>query len=223
MSDLLMETSNAAKGQSNVITQERELLQSEFDAYKSTSQTEMARKNAEILELQESLSKAYNANEKAGLELKQTQTKNAESRKELIVEYEKKIQDFRADNASSASVRRQLEKTTANLQNLEKKYTISEDKNIELKHIVDSLKSEITALEKLNHNLKETVKKMTNDANKNDFADTFEEVMREEMMSMKSAFEAKLRIAQDQVEVMSKKRLSEIRNIEGSKSTSGFR
>ena len=223
MSDLLMETSNAAKGQSNVITQERELLQSEFDAYKSTSQTEMARKNAEILELQESLSKAYNANEEAGLELKQTQTKNAESRKELIVEYEKKIQDFRADNASSASIKRQLEKTTANLQNLEKKYTISEDKNIELKHIVDSLKSEITALEKLNHNLKETVKKMTNDANKNDFADTFEEVMREEMMSMKSAFEAKLRIAQDQVEVMSKKRLSEIRNIEGSKSTSGFR
>ncbi len=30
----------------------------------------------------------------------------------------------------------------------------------------------------------DTIKKMTNQASKNDFADTFEEVMREEMMAM---------------------------------------
>ena len=203
--------------------QENKLVTLELEAYKTTSQTDLTRKNAEILALQESLSKAYEANEKSNNILQEAKDTAASSRKELIQDYENKIQVFRADNAASGSMKRQLEKATTNAVNLEKRCSIAEEKNIEMNGSLECLKSDLAALEKMNQSLMDTIKKMTNQASKNDFADTFEEVMREEMMAMKMAFEVKLKIARQQTEAMSKKRQSEITRIEGSKSASGLR
>eukprot|EP00603_Paraphysomonas_imperforata_P008461 CAMPEP_0114424154 /NCGR_PEP_ID=MMETSP0103-20121206/6539_1 /TAXON_ID=37642 ORGANISM="Paraphysomonas imperforata, Strain PA2" /NCGR_SAMPLE_ID=MMETSP0103 /ASSEMBLY_ACC=CAM_ASM_000201 /LENGTH=574 /DNA_ID=CAMNT_0001592881 /DNA_START=48 /DNA_END=1775 /DNA_ORIENTATION=+ len=220
---LVSEKSKAAVAQYNDILEQHKHTNVELDALKSSSQTELARKNAEILALQESLSKAYSENEKADGILKEVKENYANSRKDLIQVYEGKIQQYRADNASSASMKRQLEKAKASVEELEKKNVAADHKNIELKGSLDCLKSDMVALEKMNQNLLDTIKKMTNDASKNDFADTFEEVMREEMMAMKGAFEEKLKIARQQTEAMSKKRQSEISRIEGSRSSTGLR
>lgn len=223
MINLISSKSKAAVEQYNDILQENKLTTVEFDAYKTTTSTDLSRKNAEILELQESLSKAYAVNAKADTVLLEVKESNAKSRKELIQDYENKIQEFRADNAASGAVKRQLEKAKANVDILEKRCSAAEDKNIELNGSLECLKSDLAALEKMNQTLMETIKKMTNQASKNDFADTFEEVMREEMMAMKMAFEEKLKIARQQTEAMSKKRQSEINRIEGSRSTGGLR
>jgi chromosome segregation ATPase len=220
---LVASKSKGAVEQYNDMLQENKLASLEFDAYKTTTQSDIARKNTEILALQESLSQANAVNAKADKVLQQVKESSASSRKELIQEYENKMQEFRAENASSASMKRQLEKAKTSVMDLEKRYNTSEDKNIELNGSLECLKSDLIALEKINHNLTETIKKMTNQASKNDFADTFEEVMREEMMAMKGAFEAKLKIARQQTEAMSRKRQSEISRIESSRSTGGLR
>jgi chromosome segregation ATPase len=220
---LVAEKSKAAVEQFNDILQEKKLASVEFEAFKSTTQSDLARKNAEILALQESLSKAYDANGKADSILKEVRDNYANSRKDLIQDYESKIQEYRAENASSASMKRQLEKAKTSVEELEKRCVTAENKNIELDGSMECLKSDLAALEKMNQSLMDTIKKMTNEASKNDFADTFEEVMREEMMAMKGAFEQKLKIARQQTEAMSRKRQSEISRIEGSRSSSGLR
>jgi chromosome segregation ATPase len=220
---LVASKSKVAVDQYNEMLQESKLASIELDAYKTTSRADLARKNAEILALQESLSKAYVANEKADSILQEAKDSSSSSRKELIQEYENKMQEFRADHAASASMKRQLEKAKTGLESLEHRCAVAEDKNMDMNGSLECLKSDLTALEKINQNLMDTIKKMTNQASKNDFADTFEEVMREEMMAMKMAFETKLKIAREQTEAMSKKRQSEISRIEGSRSTSGLR
>lgn len=219
---LVADKSKAAVQQYNDMLEQHKHANAEMDALKSSSQTELAQKNAEILALQESLSKAYSENEKSAGILQEVKENYANSRKDLIEDYEGKMQQYRADNASSASMKRQLEKAKTSVEELEKKNVAAEHKNIELKGSVDCLKSDMAALEKMNQNLMDTIKKMTNDASKNDFADTFEEVMREEMMAMKGAFEEKLKIARQQTEAMSRKRQSEISRIEGSRSSTGL-
>ena len=106
MVSLVGDKSKAAVAQYNDIREQHKHTNVELEALKSSSQTELARKNAEILALQESLSKAYTENEKAGGILKEVKENYANSRKDLIEDYEGKIQQYRADNASSASMKR---------------------------------------------------------------------------------------------------------------------
>lgn len=212
---LVTDKSRAAVEQFHDMRQQTELLTLELEAVKSTSLSDSARKNAEILALQESLSKAYDANGKAASVLHEVKEINASSRKELIQEYEGKLLEMRSETAASSSVKRQLDKAKASMEALEARCGAAEHKNIELEGALQSSKTDLAAQENLNQTLKDVIKKMTNEANRNDFADTFEEVMREEMMAMKGAFEAKLKIAREQTEAMSRKRQSEINRIEG--------
>lgn len=65
--------------------------------------------------------------------------------------------------------------------------------------------------------LVETYKQQLREAPTKDgrqFGDSFQEVMQDEMMTMKMAFEAKLRAARDEVEAVSRKHQGEIQRIQ---------
>lgn len=85
-----------------------------------------------------------------------------------------------------------------------------DDRRAALEGRVQECLAEIEALTKINDNLKTKLKDMSGTDDRRDFADTFEEVMREEMMAMKVAFEAKLRIAKAETEAASRRNQLEI-------------
>jgi chromosome segregation ATPase len=73
--------------------------------------------------------------------------------------------------------------------------------------------------EKLKCKIKELSAANAKDKGKdNNFFDTFEEVMQEEMFTMKMAFEAKLKAARDESEALSKKHQQEIQRLQASSS-----
>ena len=62
----------------------------------------------------------------------------------------------------------------------------------------------------LNDNLMRKLKKLASQDTSRDFAETFEEVMREEMMAMKTAFEAKLKLAVEERDIATRRHQSEL-------------
>lgn len=88
--------------------------------------------------------------------------------------------------------------------------------------MITTLNEEVSTYKKLNLSLINKLKSMSNNNNNNDgreFLDSFEEVMRDELMTMKSAFEAKLKAARDEADELSRKHLVEINRL---KSSNGF-
>ena len=76
-------------------------------------------------------------------------------------------------------------------------------------------KSEVEAYKQLNDKLKDKIRSMgTGYKDNKDFLDTFEEVMREEMMTMKSAFEMKLKNAKEDAENISRRHRQEIQRLQ---------
>lgn len=70
--------------------------------------------------------------------------------------------------------------------------------------------SEVASLRSLNDNLMRKLKNLSSQDKARDFAETFEEVMREEMMAMKTAFEAKLRVAIEERDIASRRHQTEL-------------
>jgi hypothetical protein len=58
------------------------------------------------------------------------------------------------------------------------------------------------------------LKKLSAQDTTKDFADTFEEVMREEMMAMKTAFEAKLRVAVEERDTATRRHQTELHRLQ---------
>jgi hypothetical protein len=54
------------------------------------------------------------------------------------------------------------------------------------------------------------LKKLSSQDTSRDFAETFEEVMREEMMAMKTAFEAKLKLAVEERDTATRRHQTEL-------------
>ncbi len=81
------------------------------------------------------------------------------------------------------------------------------------------LGTELVKYKALTEKLKQKIRDIT-PMDKREFLDSFEEVMRDEMMAMKEAFEAKLRMAKGEVEAMSRKHQQDIMRLKDSSSTS---
>jgi hypothetical protein len=73
----------------------------------------------------------------------------------------------------------------------------------------------MTSLRSLNESLMRKLKKLGSQTDSaKDFADTFEEVMREEMMAMKVAFEAKLRVAVEERDTATRRHQTELHKLQ---------
>lgn len=58
------------------------------------------------------------------------------------------------------------------------------------------------------------LRELSNKENKRDFTDTFEEVMREEMMAMKTAFELKLKVATEERDIATRRHQNELQKLQ---------
>lgn len=82
---------------------------------------------------------------------------------------------------------------------------------------IRELRTELEGYKELSESLKSKIRGFGVKENKQ-FLDTYEEVMREEMMAMKRAFEAKLQAAKEEIETISRKHKAEFdRKIQGNK------
>lgn len=84
------------------------------------------------------------------------------------------------------------------------------------------LGTELIKYKALTEKLKQKIRDIT-PMDKREFLDSFEEVMRDEMMAMKDAFETKLRLAKGEVEAMSRKHQQDILRLKDSSSTSSLK
>lgn len=95
--------------------------------------------------------------------------------------------------------------------------SLSDDKT-SLETQQKTMQDEINQYKKLTESLKNKIRELTakSGGDSKDFMDTFEEVMQEEMMTMKSAFETKLRLAKEDADKMSRRHQQEILRMQSS-------
>ncbi len=85
------------------------------------------------------------------------------------------------------------------------------EKSSQQQHIM-MLEEELQQYKVLTEKLKQRIRDIS-PLDKREFLDSFEEVMRDEMMAMKGAFEVKLKLAKSEVEALSKKHQQDIQKI----------
>lgn len=157
--------------------------------------------------------------------VEQTTNQNQEQRQKIIyLENELNNMKLSANSAKS------LENYQILVNELETKIRSLEIEKLKLENLKDTQTMENKQYQSMIEKLKDKIKDLsmkstsgkgnttTAGGNNNEFFDTFEEVMKEEMMTMKMAFEAKLKAAKDEADALSKKHQQEIQRIQASAS-----
>jgi hypothetical protein len=104
-----------------------------------------------------------------------------------------------------------LERLPPLLAQEEEKRLKAEDEKISLNSLVMAMTEELKQYKHLNEQLKQKMREMTGkDTSSKEFIDSFEEVMQDELMAMKGAFEAKLRVKSEEAEAMTTRHRQEI-------------
>lgn len=96
-----------------------------------------------------------------------------------------------------------------------------EDRRYALERSNNEIQSEMISVRTLNESLMKKLRDLSNKENKREFTDTFEEVMREEMMAMKTAFELKLKIATEERDVATRRHQTELQRLQNRIKTLG--
>ena len=140
-----------------------------------------------------------------------------------IAELERRCEDYQAKEregkielGSLRAQMSQMDKFPEKIAQLQSQLLDTDDRRVALEGRVAECTAEIDALNKLVQSLKDKMKAMSGSGERRDFADTFEEVMREEMMAMKVAFESKLKIAREEADAASRRHQLEIKKAHGS-------
>jgi hypothetical protein len=143
-------------------------------------------------------------------------TKEVLSLKECIQQKDAQINKLLQDQEQNLLLKEisstQYEAYTKELE--EKVATLTKDKDNLSFQFTNSV-LECKQYKQLTEKLKQKIKDLSNqvgggNGKDKDFLDTFEEVMQEEMLTMKIAFEAKLKAAKDESDALSKKHQQEI-------------
>ena len=196
---------------------------------KKTSEASQSNKSVEYLEadnqtLREQLVKVAGENEGriSAMQEEYDKLKSANSEKSLadmkyIAELEKRceendvnVRELRIELSGLRSQLTTMDKYPEKIQKLQSQLLDTEDRRVSLERDVADGLVEIATLSKMNDTLKIKIKELSGSDDRREFADTFEEVMREEMMAMKVAFEAKLKAAKTEAESASRKAQLEI-------------
>ena len=102
---------------------------------------------------------------------------------------------------------------------------LAEEKELKAEFRIKDLSEEVLSLQSINEKLKEKMKELVGKGaagTGKDFLDSFEEAMLDELMMMKTAFEAKLKRAKEEADSMSRKHQEIIRTMQSSKSTTSL-
>lgn len=136
-----------------------------------------------------------------------------------IAEKNKLIEKAKAE--CSITNNSEIDRLQQMIADLNERLITSDTENIKIRQTAMDAQEELESYKKLSDKLKAKIRELSNKTiDKQDFMDTFEEVMKEEMMTMKEAFEAKLRNAREEAEANSKRYQQELNRIQSKKSFS---
>ena len=147
-------------------------------------------------------------------ESKEEASKNAaevDALKQTIEALRTKIDEQNSEIAANTKKIFELEKGAELVIQLTAKIATVQEKNYELEAELKSSKETIEMYKTNCENLKQKIRQLG--SGNNDFMDTFEEVMREEMQAMKTAFENKLRLAKEDNEISAQRHKQAIQNL----------
>lgn len=187
------------------ISSVKDMLESEIQNY--TMERELLMKDLTALTNEhDALKGAYHALE--------TETVNKKGESELqkkLTASQELIEQLQSELASMARRSLELERLPPLLSELEIKFKASEDARIKNDFKVKEITEELSSYKVLCEKLKQKIRDMSGkDSKTQDFLDSFEEVMRDEMMTMKMAFEAKLKQAKEEADANSRRHQEEI-------------
>lgn len=137
-------------------------------------------------------------------ELASLHQKNHSNANEELKKAKEKIANLNLDYAAASRKILDLEKGADLVVQLTVKAASVQEQNCELENQLKESKETIEMYKEMTASLKKKIRELGTGDSK-DFMDTFEEVMREEMMAMKVAFENKLKLAKEDAQVMSRR------------------
>lgn len=142
-------------------------------------------------------------------------SKNYAELQKRIEELQNMVVVMESESAKLQKRLQQYEKLPARIADLEVKISEQDMKINQIKTEKLQIQAEMESYKQLTRTLQEKLKSLGSRNNDGrDFLDSFEEVMRDEMMTMKTAFEAKLKVAKDEAENATKKHLQEIQRMQ---------
>jgi len=144
----------------------------------------------------------------------ETETMNKKGDSDLqkkLTAAQEMLEQVQSELASMARRSLELERLPPLLSELEIKFKASEDAKIKNDFKVKEITEELGSYKALCEKLKQKIRDMSGkDSKTQDFLDSFEEVMRDEMMTMKLAFETKLKQAKEEADANSRRHQEEI-------------
>jgi chromosome segregation ATPase len=187
------------------ISSVKDMLESEIQNY--TMEREILMKDLRSLTNDhDALKGAYHA-----LETESMNKKGDNELQKKLTAAQEMIEQVQSELASMARRSLELERLPPLLSELEIKFKASEDARIKNDFKVKEVTEELSSYKVLCEKLKQKIRDMSGkDSKTQDFLDSFEEVMRDEMMTMKIAFEAKLKQAKEEADANSRRHQEEI-------------
>jgi hypothetical protein len=137
-------------------------------------------------------------------------SKDEKQRQELA---DKTISDLSADLGKAHRRIFDLEKVVDSVADIEARLRLAEDAKFSTQGRLDQALQEVDGLTKLTESLKGRLRDLSSRPTDREFLDSYEEVMRDEMLTMKSAFENKIRLVKEEAEAASKRHNEMIRSL----------
>ncbi len=194
----------------------KEMLESELSSH--VVQKDMLQSDLNAITGQyEALKAAYHElSYESATHHKQKSFQQAEKER-VLTEYRDQVMKLEADRQmAQLQFKDNNDKMLLVLATMEEQVRLLNLENAQLVSTVNASKGELGQYHKLVESYKKQLKDLCSGRNNSEkrFLDSFEEVMQEEMMTMKSAFEAKLRAAQEDAEVLSRKHQLEMSRLQ---------
>ena len=165
---------------------------------------------------------AYTALEhevREGRKLAQNRSDGAKELKERAEDAERRLGEANVELALEKRRSQGVDELAGRIAELEVSLSTSLREMKGLHTQLEGAKQEKKTLSKLVETLKTRIRDMSGkDSSQREFLDSFEEVMREEMMAMKSAFETKLKLARDEADALSQTHREEMHRMRESNS-----
>ena len=137
-------------------------------------------------------------------------SKDEKQRQELA---DKTISNLSADLGKAHRRIFDLEKVVDSVADIEARLRLAEDAKFSTQGRLDQALQEVDGLTKLTESLKGRLRDLSSRPTDREFLDSYEEVMRDEMLTMKSAFENKIRLVKEEAEAASKRHNEMIRSL----------
>lgn len=195
--------------QNQVLSATKEAIENELNS----SNVEKSMYQADIVTLQcefEALKVAYNA---VSSELKSNETKLLTVRNHINEELNEKIKKLESENSDNLSKLVALQHLAQDYPSINEKLSSLEIERLSMDSTIQQLKDEIEELKRLNDAMIAKMRNFHSNMNDREFLDTFEEVMRDEMTAMKLAYERKLKVIREELNMSTIRYQSEIQSL----------